>query len=188
MSPLCSQCAVAVAVHSATSAACVRQSRREEGKHSAKLRQRAAAFSGVHQPWVSSSAPRSPTTFTIFSLWNPILSGSFTTIITIYFSPTLLYLFSAVNFSFMSFSHFIFTYLSSQWPSPTHVAFYNFWLLGISRNHYHKRRATGGKRAPLRKKRKFELGRPSANTKVSSLDFAHGDSFFNAWCFHACHL
>lgn len=40
---------------------------------------------------------------------------------------------------------------------------------GISRNHWHKRRATGGKRKPLRKKRKFELGRPAANTKVGGL-------------------
>lgn len=38
---------------------------------------------------------------------------------------------------------------------------------GISRDHWHKRRATGGKRAPIRKKRKYELGRPAANTKVS---------------------
>lgn len=37
---------------------------------------------------------------------------------------------------------------------------------GISRDHWHKRRATGGKRAPIRKKRKYELGRPAANTKV----------------------
>ncbi|KAH9422925.1 40S ribosomal protein [Dermatophagoides pteronyssinus] len=36
----------------------------------------------------------------------------------------------------------------------------------ISRNHWHKRRATGGKRKPIRKKRKFELGRPAANTKI----------------------
>jgi len=40
-------------------------------------------------------------------------------------------------------------------------------FVGISRDHYHKRRSTGGKRAPIRKKRKFELGRPAANTKVS---------------------
>lgn len=39
-------------------------------------------------------------------------------------------------------------------------------VLGISRDHWHKRRATGGKRKPLRKKRKFELGRPAANTKL----------------------
>jgi len=38
--------------------------------------------------------------------------------------------------------------------------------MGISRDHYHKRRATGGKRAVVRKKRKFELGRPAANTKL----------------------
>ena len=37
---------------------------------------------------------------------------------------------------------------------------------GISRDRWHKRRKTGGRRAPLRKKRKFELGRPAANTKV----------------------
>lgn len=39
--------------------------------------------------------------------------------------------------------------------------------MGISRDSMHKRRATGGKRILLRKKRKFELGRPAANTKVS---------------------
>ncbi|CAN7998960.1 unnamed protein product [Ixodes hexagonus] len=38
--------------------------------------------------------------------------------------------------------------------------------MGISRDHWHKRRKTGGKRKPLRKKRKFELGRPAANTKL----------------------
>merc|ERR1711997_1303426 len=38
--------------------------------------------------------------------------------------------------------------------------------MGILRNHLHKRRATGGKRAPIRNKRKFELGRPAANTKL----------------------
>merc|ERR1712137_954639 len=38
--------------------------------------------------------------------------------------------------------------------------------MGISRDHQHKRRATGGKRKPIRKKRKFELGRPAANTKL----------------------
>lgn len=46
-----------------------------------------------------------------------------------------------------------------------------FWIslvVGISRDHWHKRRATGGKRKPLRKKRKFELGRPAANTKLGA--------------------
>ncbi len=38
--------------------------------------------------------------------------------------------------------------------------------MGISRDHWHKRRATGGKRAPIRNKRKFELARPAANTKL----------------------
>jgi hypothetical protein len=38
---------------------------------------------------------------------------------------------------------------------------------GISRDSWHKRRHTGGKMKPLRKKRKFELGRAPANTKVS---------------------
>ncbi|KAK4293397.1 hypothetical protein Pmani_033904 [Petrolisthes manimaculis] len=40
--------------------------------------------------------------------------------------------------------------------------------MGISRDHWHKRRATGGKRCKPRKKRKFELGRPAANTKIGS--------------------
>merc|ERR1712055_170886 len=38
--------------------------------------------------------------------------------------------------------------------------------MGISRDHHHKRRKTGGRQAPIRKKRKFELGRPAANTKL----------------------
>ncbi|VDP14147.1 unnamed protein product [Soboliphyme baturini] len=38
--------------------------------------------------------------------------------------------------------------------------------MGISRDHWHKRRNTGGKRKPPHKKRKFELGRPPALTKV----------------------
>merc|ERR1712096_35343 len=36
-----------------------------------------------------------------------------------------------------------------------------------SRDHWHKRRATGGKRCPIRKKRKFELARPAAMTKLA---------------------
>uniref|UniRef100_A0A182NFH1 40S ribosomal protein S8 n=1 Tax=Anopheles dirus TaxID=7168 RepID=A0A182NFH1_9DIPT len=40
--------------------------------------------------------------------------------------------------------------------------------MGISRDSYHKRRATGGKRAAIRKKRKYELGRPAANTKIGA--------------------
>jgi len=38
--------------------------------------------------------------------------------------------------------------------------------MGISRDHWHKRRKTGGKRKPIHKKRKYELGRPPANTKI----------------------
>ncbi|KAK0403831.1 hypothetical protein QR680_017146 [Steinernema hermaphroditum] len=38
--------------------------------------------------------------------------------------------------------------------------------MGISRDSWHKRRATGGKRPAPHKKRKFELGRPAANTKI----------------------
>merc|ERR1712157_33785 len=40
--------------------------------------------------------------------------------------------------------------------------------MGISRDSLHKRRATGGKQKPWRKKRKFELGRVPSNTKLSS--------------------
>jgi small subunit ribosomal protein S8e len=38
--------------------------------------------------------------------------------------------------------------------------------MGISRDSVHKRRATGGKQAPWRKKKKFEMGRQPANTKL----------------------
>ena len=38
--------------------------------------------------------------------------------------------------------------------------------MGISRTGLHKRRATGGRRKSLRSKRKFELGRQPANTKL----------------------
>ncbi|KAM0828046.1 hypothetical protein ACQ4PT_067803 [Festuca glaucescens] len=40
--------------------------------------------------------------------------------------------------------------------------------MGISRDSMHKRRATGGKMKAWRKKRKYELGRQPANTKLSS--------------------
>lgn len=40
--------------------------------------------------------------------------------------------------------------------------------MGISRDSFHKRRKTGGKPAPIRMKRKFELGRPAANTKIGA--------------------
>ena len=38
--------------------------------------------------------------------------------------------------------------------------------MGISRDSAHKRRATGGRNIAIRKKRKFEMGRPAANTKI----------------------
>ncbi|CUS21543.1 LAQU0S03e04962g1_1 [Lachancea quebecensis] len=40
--------------------------------------------------------------------------------------------------------------------------------MGISRDSRHKRAATGAKRAQFRKKRKFELGRQPANTKIGN--------------------
>merc|ERR1712215_464537 len=40
--------------------------------------------------------------------------------------------------------------------------------MGISRDHWHKRRATGGKRKQPHKKRKYELGRPAAMTKLGA--------------------
>lgn len=57
-------------------------------------------------------------------------------------------------------------------------AFYSFSIdAGISRDNWHKRRKTGGKRKPYHKKRKYELGRPPANTKVSV------DKWFRlTWC------
>lgn len=58
--------------------------------------------------------------------------------------------------------------------------------MGISRDSVHKRRATGGKQAPWRKKKKFEMGRQPANTKLSThTDVRHvrcrgGNSKFRA--------
>jgi len=40
--------------------------------------------------------------------------------------------------------------------------------MGISQDGWHKRRKTGGKRNPIHKKRKYELGRPAANTKIGA--------------------
>merc|ERR1712032_536113 len=42
--------------------------------------------------------------------------------------------------------------------------------MGISRDSLHKRRATSGKPKPWRKKRKFEMGRPAGNTKLSTAE------------------
>ena len=38
----------------------------------------------------------------------------------------------------------------------------------MGRDSWHKRRKTGGYRVPLRKKRKFELARPAAMTKIGA--------------------
>ena len=40
--------------------------------------------------------------------------------------------------------------------------------MGISRDSRHKRRATGGRMPVHKKKRKFESGRPKANTRLVS--------------------
>jgi small subunit ribosomal protein S8e len=58
------------------------------------------------------------------------------------------------------------------------VIILNF-ITGISRDSFHKRRATGGKKAQIRKKRKYELGRPPSNTKVSSLYKIHDSRGIN---------
>jgi len=42
----------------------------------------------------------------------------------------------------------------------------SFFIMGISRDNRHKRRLTGGRKNPHQKKRKYELGRPAANTRI----------------------
>ena len=49
------------------------------------------------------------------------------------------------------------------------LTYLNKFILGISRDKWHKRRSTGGRMNQIRKKRKFELGRPPSNTKVMLL-------------------
>merc|ERR1739848_730286 len=39
--------------------------------------------------------------------------------------------------------------------------------MGISRDSWHKRRKTGGRKPEMHKKRKFEMGRPMSNTKIA---------------------
>ncbi|KAL0282193.1 UNVERIFIED_CONTAM: 40S ribosomal protein S8 [Sesamum radiatum] len=56
------------------------------------------------------------------------------------------------------------TGLRENWASQAPQA----EIMGISRDSMHKRRATGGKKKAWRKKRKYELGRQPANTKLSS--------------------
>ena len=38
--------------------------------------------------------------------------------------------------------------------------------MGMSRDSWHKRHKTGGKRKPYHKTQKYELGWPAANTKI----------------------
>jgi len=45
--------------------------------------------------------------------------------------------------------------------------------MGISRDKAHKRRATGGKHKRIRMKRKFEMGRQPANTKIGEKKKSH---------------
>merc|ERR1719247_4046446 len=45
--------------------------------------------------------------------------------------------------------------------------------MGVGRDSRHKRRETGGKRKSIRKKRKFELARPGAMTKLGAKDVRH---------------
>jgi small subunit ribosomal protein S8e len=47
-----------------------------------------------------------------------------------------------------------------------HCIYEELLILGISRSSRHKRSETGAQRAHYRKKRKFELGRQPANTRL----------------------
>jgi small subunit ribosomal protein S8e len=58
-------------------------------------------------------------------------------------------------------------YYHSRCADPTYSPNFSR-LAGISRSSRHKRSATGAQRAHYRKKRKFELGRQAANTKLGA--------------------
>ena len=45
--------------------------------------------------------------------------------------------------------------------------------MGITRHSLHKRRATGGKKVKVHKKRKYDMGRAPANTKLSNEQRTH---------------
>ena len=45
--------------------------------------------------------------------------------------------------------------------------------MGITRHSLHKRRSTGGKKVALHKKRKYDMGRQAANTKLSNDQRTH---------------
>ena len=66
-----------------------------------------------------------------------------------------------------SLCHFPRLHIRCRGPVPTPTSFHaSRAAMGISRDSLHKRRATGGRRQIHRKKRKYELGRPAANTRV----------------------
>merc|ERR1712119_212234 len=52
-------------------------------------------------------------------------------------------------------------------------SFISNYKMGISQDSWHKRRKTGGRRPQPHKKRKFELGRPAAGTKIGALRVHH---------------
>ena len=70
---------------------------------------------------------------------------------------------------FLSPFFFFFFFLSLTSPTPISLSPSLLSLslsLGISRDSVHKRRATSGRHIAIRKKRKFQLGRPPAMTKL----------------------
>ncbi|OIW21707.1 hypothetical protein TanjilG_08327 [Lupinus angustifolius] len=68
------------------------------------------------------------------------------------------------------FSSIYYCSISNKLISSCLLIYFGFFVfeIGISRDSMHKRRATGGKKKAWRKKRKYELGRQPANTKLSS--------------------
>lgn len=84
----------------------------------------------------------------------------------------------------MPFGIIVFGILIFIWHCTSHIHLFLipfFFPAGISRDHWHKRRATGGKGVQPRKKRKFELGRPAANTKVSTGPWASIENGIAIW-------
>eukprot|EP00978_Attheya_sp_CCMP212_P043192 scaffold277823_cov45-Attheya_sp.AAC.1 len=64
-------------------------------------------------------------------------------------------------------AHLDFDFMREASSSNTHSSsLITLLFCGITREGRHKRRETGGRRAQFRKKRKFEMGRPAAMTKI----------------------
>merc|ERR1712151_613425 len=59
------------------------------------------------------------------------------------------------------------THLSSLKSNLQKTSYQKTTNMGIGRDSWHKRRKTGGRKPQMHKKRKFELGRPASNTKIS---------------------